>query len=82
VAWTTPALFSGYATTGSVAGAVVQLIGLAAGALIYIPFVRVADFLSRRRSQDALASLLRISESPEVNLKGKRCLDLPGDEGR
>jgi len=82
VAWTTPALFSGYATTGSVAGAVVQLIGLAAGAMIYIPFVRMADFLSSRRSQDVLASLLRISESPEVSLKGRRCVDLPGDEGR
>lgn len=82
VAWTTPALFSGYAATGSVWGAVVQLIGLAVGAAIYLPFVRMADVLSARRSQDVLASLLRIVESPEVSLKCRRCLDLPGDEGR
>jgi len=82
VAWTTPVLFSGYAVTGSVAGAVVQLIGLAAGAAIYLPFVRMADVLSARRGQDVLTSLLRIAESPEVSLKGRRCLDLPGDEGR
>ena len=82
VAWTTPALFSGYVTTGSVAGTVVQLIGLVAGTMIYVPFVRVADLLSSRRSQDVLTSLLRIVESPEVSLKGRRCLDLPGDEGR
>ncbi|CAJ0719492.1 hypothetical protein LMG6871_02902 [Ralstonia edaphis] len=82
VAWTTPALFSGYAATGSVWGAVVQLIGLVAGAAIYLPFVRMADVLSARRSQDVLASLLQIADSPEVSLKGRRCLDLPGDEGR
>ncbi|MEO1358588.1 MAG: EAL domain-containing protein, partial [Pseudomonadota bacterium] len=82
VAWTTPALFSGYAATGSVWGAVVQLIGLVAGAAIYLPFVRMADVLSARRSQDVLASLLQIAESAEVSLKGRRCLDLPGDEGR
>ncbi|ENZ79527.1 MULTISPECIES: EAL domain-containing protein [Ralstonia] len=82
VAWTTPALFSGYAATGSVWGAVVQLIGLVVGAAIYLPFVRMADVLSARRSQDVLASLLQIAESAEVSLKGRRCLDLPGDEGR
>ncbi|MDP0881068.1 hypothetical protein Q6276_30030, partial [Klebsiella variicola] len=75
VAWTTPALFSGYAATGSVWGAVVQLIGLVVGAAIYLPFVRMADVLSARRSQDVLASLLQIAESAEVSLKGRRCLD-------
>ncbi|MBU9577252.1 EAL domain-containing protein [Ralstonia mannitolilytica] len=82
VVWTTPALFSGYAVTGSWAGAVVQLVCLAAGTLIYMPFVRMADAVSSRRRQAVLASLQQIAESPEVSLKGKRCLDLPGDEGR
>jgi lactose/cellobiose-specific phosphotransferase system IIC component len=82
VAWTTPALFSGYAVTGSFAGTVVQVLALAAGAAIYVPFVRMAEQLSRRKSQDVLASLLHIAESPEASLKAKRCLDLPGDEGR
>ncbi|WP_197339117.1 PTS sugar transporter subunit IIC/EAL domain-containing protein [Ralstonia solanacearum] len=82
VAWTTPALFSGYAVTGSFAATVVQLLALAAGTMIYVPFVRMAETLSRRRSQAVLASLQQMTESPEAGLKAKRCLDLPGDEGR
>lgn len=82
VAWTTPALYSGYAVTGSLAGTLVQVLCLAAGAIIYVPFVRMAEFLDNRKGQIVLASLLRIAESPETNLKAKRCLDLPGDEGR
>ncbi|PTB16789.1 PTS lactose transporter subunit IIC [Trinickia symbiotica] len=82
VPWTTPALFSGYAVTGSLSGTLVQLVSLAAGAAIYAPFVRVAEYLAGRRGQEVLASLLRIAESPEASVKPKRCLELPGDEGR
>lgn len=82
IAWTTPALYSGYAVTGSLSGTLVQLLSLAAGTAIYVPFVRIADHLAARRGQDVLTSLLHIAESPEMNVKAKRCLDLPGDEGR
>ncbi len=82
VAWTTPALYSGYAVTGSLSGTLVQMLSLAAGAAIYAPFVRVAEYLARRKGQQVLASLLRIAESPEASIKPKRCLELPGDEGR
>lgn len=43
VHWTTPVLLSGYAATGSVAGSVLQLINLAVGILIYLPFVRISQ---------------------------------------
>ncbi|WP_118180587.1 PTS sugar transporter subunit IIC/EAL domain-containing protein [Paraburkholderia phosphatilytica] len=82
VVWTTPALYSGYAATGSFAGVLVQLLALAAGTLIYIPFVRIAEDLARRKGKDVLASLLRVTESPDGGQKLKRCLDLPGEEGR
>ncbi|WP_244201451.1 EAL domain-containing protein [Paraburkholderia rhynchosiae] len=82
IAWTTPALFSGYAVTGSFAGTLVQLLSLAAGAAIYAPFVRMTEYLAAKKGQEVLASLLHIAESPETSLKAKRCLDLPGDEGR
>lgn len=82
VAWTTPALYSGYAATGSLSGTLVQLLSLAAGAAIYAPFVRVAEFLAGRKGQEVLASLLNVAESPETSLKPKRCLELPGEEGR
>ena len=82
VAWTTPALYSGYAVTGSLAGTVIQALCLAAGAIIYVPFVRIAEQLENRKGQAVLASLLHVAESPETSFKAKRCLDLPGDEGR
>ncbi|MFM0619727.1 EAL domain-containing protein [Paraburkholderia nemoris] len=82
VVWTTPALYSGYAVTGSLSGTLVQLLSLAAGVIVYVPFVRVAEYLAAKKNQEVLASLLHITESPETSLKAKRCLDIPGDEGR
>ncbi len=43
IPWTTPPIISGYLTTGSIMGSVVQLINLAVGVLIYLPFVKVYD---------------------------------------
>ena len=82
IAWPTPAVYSGYAATGSFAGALVQLFCLAAGTLIYVPFVRIAEQIAEKRGQKLLGSLLSVAESPESSLQAKRCLDLPGDEGR
>ncbi|RDV00506.1 EAL domain-containing protein [Trinickia dinghuensis] len=82
IAWTTPALYSGYAVTGSLAGTLVQLLCLAAGALVYAPFVRIADTLAAKKTRQVLASLLRMAEAPEAAFKTKRFLELPGNEGR
>ncbi|WP_417019066.1 PTS sugar transporter subunit IIC, partial [Anaerotruncus massiliensis (ex Liu et al. 2021)] len=43
VEWTTPIFLSGYAATGSVAGSLLQLVNLAVGVGIYLPFVRLAQ---------------------------------------
>lgn len=43
VDWTTPVFLSGYLSTGSVAGIIVQAINLALAVLIYIPFVRLQE---------------------------------------
>lgn len=43
VPWTTPLLISGYLTTNSIMGAVLQLVCLIAVVLIWLPFVKVAD---------------------------------------
>lgn len=43
VPWTTPLLISGYLTTNSIMGAVLQLVCLIAVVLIWVPFVKVAD---------------------------------------
>lgn len=41
--WTTPLVVSGYFVTGSIRGALLQLVLLAVATLIWIPFVRIED---------------------------------------
>ncbi|WP_028044001.1 PTS sugar transporter subunit IIC [Candidatus Stoquefichus massiliensis] len=43
VPWTTPLIISGYLTTGSIAGSILQIVCLVAVVLIWLPFVKVAD---------------------------------------
>lgn len=43
VEWTTPIFLSGYLATGSVAGSILQAVCLAAGVLIYLPFLRLFE---------------------------------------
>ena len=43
VEWTTPIFLSGYQSTGSMAGAVLQLINLLIGAAIYLPFIKISE---------------------------------------
>ncbi|MDR1713035.1 MAG: EAL domain-containing protein [Coriobacteriales bacterium] len=57
VQWTTPPLISGWLSTGSASGAVLQLVILLASALIYAPFVllnRNYESQQRARQFDAL----------------------------
>lgn len=43
VEWTTPVFLSGYISTGSVAGSLLQLVNLTIGTLCYIPFVKLSE---------------------------------------
>ncbi|MFV0382132.1 MAG: PTS sugar transporter subunit IIC [Breznakia sp.] len=43
IPWTVPPLISGFLTTNSIMGALVQLICLTVGVIMFIPFVRVMD---------------------------------------
>ncbi|MHC5216142.1 PTS sugar transporter subunit IIC [Enterococcus sp. LJL128] len=43
VPWTTPLVISGYLVTGSIAGAILQIVCIAAVTLLWLPFVKVAD---------------------------------------
>ena len=43
VEWTTPVFLSGYISTGSVAGSLLQLVNLVIGTLCYMPFVRLSE---------------------------------------
>lgn len=49
VEWTTPVFLSGYLATGSVAGSILQAVCLAAGVLIYLPFLRLFEEQKERQ---------------------------------
>jgi PTS system cellobiose-specific IIC component len=43
VHWTMPPLFSGFLATGSIRGVILQLVNIAIGILMYLPFVRMSE---------------------------------------
>jgi lactose/cellobiose-specific phosphotransferase system IIC component len=77
VAWTTPAIISGYAASGSAAGSLMQVLNIAVGLLIYLPFVRMAEKARRYRFEASYGELLRSGgESGYTALAGQ-----PGETG-
>ena len=54
VPWTTPPLISGYLATGKISGAVIQLVNLAIGGLVYYPFFKMLTVkLFNKKKQNA-----------------------------
>lgn len=65
VEWTTPLLLSGYLSTGSISGSVLQIINLILGIGIYAPFICLFDrerIKDAERNMDRLVSTLKESE--------------------
>ncbi|MDR2031464.1 MAG: EAL domain-containing protein [Azoarcus sp.] len=80
--WTTPPLLSGYlATDGSWNGPILQAINLAAGFLIYLPFVRISDHIKDEHQKRSLGRLMEVACSNLVGPSGKKCLDRSDDIG-
>ena len=63
--WTTPILLSGFSATGSLSGAVLQLLCAAAGVLVYAPFVRIYDRVLLNRSLRCVSELTDILKRSE-----------------
>ncbi len=57
VEWTVPVIFSGYMATGSVRGSLLQLFNLAAGTLIYIPFVKHSEKVQEKEFLEKIKNL-------------------------
>lgn len=56
--WTAPVFIGGYAATGSYAGALLQLFNILIGAMIYMPFVRIADRMKKESFNQAFKELM------------------------
>lgn len=53
MSWTHPVLFNAYKLTGGVSGLILQIINIIVGVMIYTPFVKIADNMSKRERQEA-----------------------------
>ena len=80
--WTAPPFLSGYVTTGSMAGVAMQAFNLVLGTLVYLPFVALADRVHEQGYREALGLLARTACGGDMGLRGCKCLDRPGTEGR
>lgn len=67
VGWTVPILFSGYKATGSIAGSILQLINLAIGVAIYIPFVKRSEKRQTEEFQNAVRHMEQAMQDGEKN---------------
>ena len=65
VVWTTPAILSGYAASGSIAGSIMQIVNLGISFLIYLPFVHLAERIKKYRYNNSYGGLLRGRSAPD-----------------
>ncbi len=72
VEWTTPIILGGLRATGSPAGAILQLVNVLIGIMIYFPFVRLLDKQQKQRDKevyDGFISYFKANESEFYNKK-------------
>lgn len=81
VEWTTPVILGGYYATGSVAGSILQVVIIAVGVLIYMPFVRMLDKAAKRNSDVRIKQLVKILQQSEESRIPVELLELRGEEG-
>ncbi|MDR3331987.1 MAG: EAL domain-containing protein [Synergistaceae bacterium] len=80
VPWTTPVIVGGYISSGGLTGSVLQLINLAIGVVVYLPFVHAAKAAQRQKFKEGFGELIEAAGSYGdgiVSLVGHR-----GDIGR
>ncbi len=71
VNWTTPIFWGGYIATGSISGAILQLVNLGIGTCIYMPFVRMYDeekLKSAHRKVEYLWQQLQESQKKKTSI--------------
>lgn len=81
VSWITPPVVGGYVATGSWTGAVLQLVNIALGVVIYLPFLRRYERLADRRARDEYARLLDAFREAEAEQREIDLASLPGATG-
>lgn len=67
IPWATPILFSGYKASGSLRGVVVQLICIAVGVCIYMPFLKLNKQVRESYAKEQVQKLVRQLQEYEEN---------------
>ncbi len=81
VSWNMPVFFSGYMATGSVAGALLQVVCLALSTAIYLPFVSLDNWLKAEQFDKTFQKLVQVTSDGEVADQGPRFLSSPDTVG-
>ncbi len=82
VAWTTPALLSGYLATGSARGVIVQLINIVISTACYSPFVIMYEKRSSDELTSAMDDLVAILKKCEETTEEVVLTECEGNTGR
>lgn len=69
VVWTMPPIISGYIATGSIGGAVLQIICIAIGVCIYMPFLKLNEELETVRGRHQLSLLVEEFKKKENDIE-------------
>lgn len=81
VEWTTPIILSGYKATGSVEGAVLQIVLVVLGIFIYMPFVKMYDKSKMRSEKERIKELINILKKAEEDKEDIHIMEVPGTPG-
>ncbi len=76
VEWTTPIILGGYTATGSINGAILQVVNVIVGVLIYAPFVRILDKYSTKEMQDGFSDFMSYYLDNEQDLANIKLTEL------
>lgn len=81
VEWTTPVILGGYYATGSVAGAILQVVNLFVGVMIYRPFVLLMRRENMKNSRARMNKLIEILQESEDTRVPVTLIEQGGDAG-
>ena len=76
VYWTTPILFSGYLATDSIWGSVLQVIIIGVGVLIYLPFVKLDNYVALKTNNRIVENLTNYVKECEAKTEKTHIFDL------
>lgn len=82
VPWSTPVFLSGYIGTGSLSGSLLQLVMIAIGMAVYVPFLRVNEAAQRKNAEEQIHNVIRIIQEKEELNEDYDLLSKPDQTGQ